>query len=43
MRPTDKARLLRQATAKVAKIGRLRDWLLGEAADDVRSQKNLLR
>jgi hypothetical protein len=29
MRPTDKARLLREATAKVVKIGRFRDWLLG--------------
>ena len=30
-----------KATAKVEKIGRFRDWLLGEAADDTRRLKNL--
>jgi hypothetical protein len=29
MRSTDKARLLREPTATVAKIGRARDWPLG--------------
>jgi hypothetical protein len=43
MRPIDKARLLREATAKVAKIGHFRDGLLGEAADDMRRLKNLPR
>ena len=32
-----------RATAKVEKIGRFRDWLLGEAADDARRLKNLSR
>lgn len=40
MRPTDKARLLREATAKVAKIGDFRGWPLGEVADAVRRLKN---
>jgi len=31
------------ATAKVEKVSRFRDWLLGEAADDVRGLKNLAR
>jgi LysR family glycine cleavage system transcriptional activator len=30
-----------KATAKVEKIGRFRDWLLGEAADDARRLENL--
>ncbi len=32
-----------RATAKVDKVSRFRDWLLGEAADDVRRLKNLAR
>ena len=32
-----------KATAKVEKIGRFRDWLLGEATDDERRLKNLSR
>ena len=32
-----------KATAKVEKIVRFRDWLLGEAADDVRRLKTLPR
>jgi LysR family glycine cleavage system transcriptional activator len=32
-----------RATAKVEKIGRFRDWLLREAADDARRLKNLSR
>ena len=43
MRPTDKARLLREAPAKVAKISDFREWLLGEVADDMRRLKDLPR
>ena len=32
-----------KATAKVEKIGRFRDWLLGEATDDEHRLKNLPR